>query len=303
MTTVLGLVVHHYRAEIPDLAARVLEWADRNGIAVSLPLTDAELIGRSDLGVDENRFGDDVAVCLSLGGDGTMLRATQLVGAKGVPLMGVNAGRLGYLTEVDPGDLEYALEAWRAGRLVVEQRMLLDVWLDGGTLLRPVPRAGDTGRVAADTNGEPVAFALNEVVVERSESGHTVNVSATISGSYFTRYLADGLIIATPTGSTAYSLSAGGPIVEPDFEALVMCPVASHTPFNRPLVLAPSTEVRLTVEGFRAGIVTVDGQQIARLEPGQSLICRGGNRSATFLVSGDRDFHTILKEKFGLTDR
>ncbi len=233
---------------------------------------------------------------MSIGGDGTMLRATRLSVDSGVPLLGINAGHLGYLTEVDPEQLEAALDDWAAGVLRPEHRMLLDI-----TIERALP--ADDRREAATSRVRESTFALNELVLERADAGHTVSVSASIAGRHFTRYLADGLILATPTGSTAYSMSAGGPIVEPDFEALVLSPVAPHMVFDRSLVLAPTTEVRLTVDGYRAGVVTVDGRQVARLEPGDSVICRGGRRRATFLVRDGHDFHTILKEKFGLSDR
>ncbi len=291
----IGIVLHQYRIEVPDLARRAIAWCDRTARRRAvLPMPDAELIGRPDLGVDEATFGQGLAVCLSLGGDGTMLRATRLTVDSGVPLLGVNAGHLGYLTEVDPEQLEAALDEWAAGALRPEYRMLLDISIERGS-------SGEVGS-GGDQPSEST-FALNELVLERADAGHTVSVSASIAGRHFTRYLADGLILATPTGSTAYSMSAGGPIVEPDFEALVLSPVAPHMVFDRSLVLAPSTEVRLTVDGYRAGVVTVDGRRVARLEPGDSVVCRGGRRRATFLVRDGRDFHTILKEKFGLSDR
>lgn len=290
---VVGLVLHHHRAEVAHIAARALEWCASHGCRGVLPPIDAALIGRLDLSVDESSFGSDLALCLSVGGDGTILRAARLTVGFGAPLLGVNAGRLGYLTEIDPDQLETALDEWQAGALLREHRMLLEVSFEGATPVddgseSPLPRT---------------VYALNEVVVERAQSGHTVSVKASIAGRHFTRYLADALVIATPTGSTAYSLSAGGPIVEPNFEALVLTPVAAHMVFDRSLVVAPTTEVRLTVEGYRDGIVTIDGKKTATLSPGASVICRGSSRRATFLIRGDRDFHTILKEKFGLSDR
>lgn len=287
MTIKMGLVLHQHRPEARDLAQRALDWCESCDVQGRLPLADAELIGRPELGQpdDHDEFGADLDLCLSLGGDGTMLRTTNLVARHDVPVMGVNVGQLGYLTSVDPDELEAALTAWQAGALNVEERMLLDVSVD-------------------NPDGAPiVALALNEVVVERAEAGHTVSVVASIGGKRFTRYLADGLIVATPTGSTAYSLSAGGPIVEPGFEALVVTPVAAHMVFNRSMVLAPSTEVQLTIDGYRPAIVSIDGRQLTRLEPGQSVLCRASDRRARFVVLEETDFHTVLKEKFGLEDR
>ncbi|MEM8925138.1 MAG: NAD(+)/NADH kinase [Actinomycetota bacterium] len=282
MSKRLGLVIHQHRPEVIELARRAVEWCGES-ITVAMPPTDAELAGHPRLAVAEDRFGAGLDACLSLGGDGTMLRTTALVAAHGVPILGINAGHLGYLTEVDPDHMIEALDQWRDGELRIERRMMIDVYTDDGATF--------------------VGRALNEAVVDRSESGRAVEVSVAIAGKDFITFLADGLIVATPTGSTAYSLSAGGPIVEPDFRTLLLVPVAAHTVFNRPMVLAPDTEVKLTIDGYRSGVVALDGRVVLNLEPGQSVLCRASNVEVCLLVRGDRDFHLVLKEKFGLTDR
>ncbi|MEM9134098.1 MAG: NAD(+)/NADH kinase [Actinomycetota bacterium] len=281
----LGLVIHQHRPDVLDLAAGATAWCDERGIAVSLPKPDADLVDRPDLGRDESAFGVGLDACLSLGGDGTMLRTTALVAAHDVPILGVNAGHLGYLTEVDPDHMIEALDQWWEGELKIERRMMIDVHLETADGMSFVGRA------------------LNEAVVDRSESGRAVEVSVDIAGRDFITFLADGLIVATPTGSTAYSLSAGGPIVEPDFRTLLLVPVAAHTVFNRPMVLAPDTEVKLTVEGYRSAVIALDGRVVVEVEPGQSVLCKASKTEVGLLVRGDRDFHLVLKEKFGLTDR
>ncbi len=282
MSKRLGVVIHKYRPDVLELAKRALHWCG-TAVEAVLPGPDAELVGRPDLVALNDDFGPGLDACLSLGGDGTMLRATSLVAGHLVPILGVNAGHLGYLTEFDPSQMEEALDQWLRGELTIDRRMMLDVWTDDGRTW--------------------VGRALNEAVVDRSESGRAVELSVAIGGRAFITYLADGLIIATPTGSTAYSLSAGGPIVEPDFRTLLLTPVAAHTVFNRPMVLAPDTEVKLTVEGHRGAVVSLDGRQSLDLEPGQSVLCRASEVEGRFLVSGKRDFHSVLKEKFGLADR
>jgi len=283
MSKRLGVVMHSHRQEGRDLARQAIAWCDERGMTVSLPPEDAALIDRADLGVEEDKFGDGLDACLSLGGDGTMLRTSHLVTEDGVPILGVNIGRLGYLTEVDPAHMLEALTLWDAGELSIEERMLL--------------------KVTAERDGDNfVGYALNEAVVYRSESGRSLEVLTSIDGEPFSDYLADGVIVATPTGSTAYSLSAGGPIVEPDFHALLLTPVAAHMVFNRSMVLAPTTEVMLTVKGYRGAVLSLDGRTVLELEPGESVTCRGAERTAKLLVRGDRDFHTILKEKFRLVD-
>lgn len=285
MSRSLGLVLHQHRPEVPALAARLLHWAEERRIATRLVEHDAALIGRPDLAVTSDAFPVGLDAVLSLGGDGTMLRAVDLVAAQGVPVFGVNAGQLGYLTEIDPAHLDDALGRWLRGELTVEERMLLEVWTE---------RPDGPGRRY---------LALNEAVLEKARSGHTISLAVSIGGHFFTTYLADGVIVATPTGSTAYSFSARGPIVEPDFSALVMTPVAAHMIFDRSLVLAPTTEVRLVVNGYRNAAVAVDGQTKVELEPGDAMVCRGASQRARILRLGDRNFHDVLKEKFRLPDR
>lgn len=285
MTRRLGLVLHKHRPEVLDLARKALAWCGEE-VSVVLPTADAALVGRPDLAVPDAEFGPGLDACLSLGGDGTILRAVSLLARHGVPILGVNAGHLGYLTEFDQAQMTAALEQWRDGLLVIERRMMLDVY---------------TYRQAGQE--QFVGQALNEAVIDRSESGRSIEVAVAIGGREFLTYLADALIVATPTGSTAYSLSAGGPIVEPDFKTLLLVPVAAHSVFNRPMVLAPETEVRLTVMGHRGAVVSLDGRHSVALEPGESVLCRASAQEGCFLVSGTRDFHTVLKEKFGLAGR
>lgn len=284
MTRRIGIVVHRHRPEVIDFAKDAVRWCETHDAAVVLTNEDAALLGLPELSVEAKDFAAELDLILSIGGDGTMLRAVQFAAAHEVPIIGVNAGNLGYLTQFDPSELSDALDAWHSGELIEEHRMLLEVTVRSD---RPHPQA----------------FALNETVLERADSGHSVAVDASIGGVRFTSYLADGVIVATPTGSTAYSLSAGGPIVEPDFEALVVTPVAPHMVFDRSLILKPSTVVELTVSGYRNGKVTVDGRPVTELEPGETLICRASDRRVCFLSRSERNFHGILKEKFNLEDR
>lgn len=284
MSRRIGIVVHRHRPEVINFAKAAVRWCEENAASVHLPAGDASLIGLPDSAVDADEFAADLDLVVSLGGDGTMLRAVQFAAPHDVPILGINAGQLGYLTQFDSSEMIGALDAWREGALVEERRMLLEVTVRGD-------------------RRHPAAFALNETVLERADSGHSVSVDASIGGVRFTSYLADGVIVATPTGSTAYSLSAGGPIVEPDFEALLVTPVAPHMVFDRSLILKPSTVVELTVSGYRNGKVTVDGRLVTELEPGETLVCKASDRRVRFLTRSERNFHGILKEKFNLEDR
>ena len=275
-------MLHQHRREVVELAHRALAWCGET-VDVRMPPQDAELVARPDLAVDEHTFGKGLDACLSLGGDGTMLRTTSLVAEYGVPILGVNVGHLGYLAEIEPRLMEQALDQWFAAELTVEHRMMIEVSTSDGR--------------------EVLGRALNEIVVDRSENGRAVEVLVTINNEDFITHLTDALIVATPTGSTAYSLSAGGPILEPDLRALLLTPVAAHTVFNRPMVLGPDTEIRLTIEGHRPGVVSLDGQPVRDLQPGESVTCGVSDTEVRLLISGNRDFHSVLKEKFGLGGR
>jgi NAD+ kinase len=208
------------------------------------------------------------------------------VAAEGVPVIGVNVGQLGYLTEVEPAGLRMALKRFLAGSYEVEERMLLDVAVEG-----------------AEGEAAPSHLALNEAVLEKTPMGHTVRLGVSVDGETFTPYAADGLIVATPTGSTAYAFSARGPIVEPTHRCLLLTPVSPHMLFDRSLVLAPTATVRLEVLGDRAATLSVDGSNLGTLRPGDAIRCTAGPGSARFVTFGPRDFLHILKTKFGLSDR
>lgn len=275
MTGVL-VVAHHERPEAHRLASEAAAWLARHGHRSWTP-DDAPMDTVADL-------------VLTLGGDGTMLRAVGLLDGAPVPLLGVNLGRLGYLTEIEADQLESALERFIAGRDLgqwhLDERMMLSVRVDGPT-------------------GESLGSwrALNEAVVEKRESGRTVALLVRIDGERFTSYAADGLIVSTPTGSTAYSLSARGPVVSPKHRAILVTPVAPHMLFDRSLVLDPSETVEIEVLDGDAASVVVDGRHVWDLAPHARVRCVPATETARFVRFGTHHYHQVLKAKFGLLDR
>jgi NAD+ kinase len=280
MATV-ALVLHHDRPEARSLARDVVEWLAARDHEVRLPREDASLIDRPELGVGLADLPDGCDLAISLGGDGTMLRTVNLVASKGVAVLGVNVGQLGYLTDVEPGELFGALERVLRGAHRIEERMLLDVRLSGGAQ----------------------SLALNECVVERTPTGRTVRLRVSLNDEFFTNYAADGVIVATPTGSTAYSFSARGPIVDPVYRAMVITPVSPHMLFDRSMVLAPDATVRLELDGDRPATVSVDGRHLGELTEGQWVSCTAASVPARLVRCSGHNFHRILKAKFGLADR
>lgn len=277
------IVVHHGRGRARELAVEAIAWLEAAGHEVRVPKDDASACGLDRWGADDADLGVTTDVAVSLGGDGTMLRTVDLVAPSGAPVLGVNVGRLGYLTEVGPEDLQSALQRLVNGEYTVEERIVLEVEVSGAN---PIRRT-----------------ALNEAVLEKPHSGQTVSLAVEIDGSFFTTYVADGLIVATPTGSTAYNLSVRGPILSPLVRGLVLTPVAPHMLFDRSLVLPDTGSIRIEVREPSAAALVVDGQSALMVEPGDAIDCRVGAHPARLVTFSERDFHSRLKAKFGLSDR
>lgn len=282
MATV-GMVIHSERKRAVELARVAAEWLVERGHRVRVPDGDADASGLTPWACAADDLAEQLDLALSFGGDGTMLRAVDLLAADDVPILGVNVGHLGYLTQVEPDQLLPALERVLTGTYEIEERLMLAVRVEGAE--------------------QPARNALNELVVEKIAAGHTVRLAVEINDRFFTTYAADGMIVATPTGSTAYSMSARGPIVSPTHRALLLTPVAPHMLFDRTLVLDATETVRLEVLGPVEASLSVDGRSMGVLRPGQGVVCTAGPHSARLVTFGGRDFHQILKTKFGLADR
>ncbi|MCZ7526038.1 MAG: NAD(+)/NADH kinase [Acidimicrobiia bacterium] len=281
---VVGLVVHVDRPVALDLARRAATWLRERGVEVRMPVDEAVAVGLPEVACAPEEFPDGLDVAISLGGDGTMLRAVDLVYEGGAAVFGVNVGHLGYLTEVESGDLDLVLERLLAGEYEVLERMMIEV-----VVTSQGPAGGRW-------------WALNEAVLEKVR-GRMVRLAVSINGTFFTTYAADGVIVATPTGSTAYSFSARGPIVSPRHRCLVLTPVSPHMLFDRALVLDAEEELGFEVVEDDAVALALDGRDLGTLAAGDVVTCTGSARPARVVAFGPRDFHQILKAKFGLADR
>lgn len=284
MTDVV-IVAHQERSESAALAGTAVRWLEAHGHSPWLPLEDAEKLGLSGWG--STRSASDAGLAVAIGGDGTVLRLVDQVNGAPVPVLAVNLGNLAYLTEVEPPSMESALERYFAGDCHIEHRMLLQVDL---------VRSGAAAPIGS-------WMALNEAVLEKAEAGHTVRLLVNIDDAPFITYAADGMIIATPTGSTAYSLSARGPVISPNHRAILVTPLSPHQLFDRSLVLSPDEPVQVQVDGHRAVVLTVDGRVVASLGDGDTVRCRPSVADARFVRFARRRFHQVLRAKFGLADR
>jgi NAD+ kinase len=276
----VAFFLHHEHPEAVELARAAATWLRERGHEVRLPKRDAMLADLGDLACDDEEICVGLDVAVSLGGDGTMLRTVDLVADQQVPVIGVNLGHLGYLTEVDPAKLTVALNRFLAGSYQLSERMRLVVETDAGRWP-----------------------ALNEAVIGKTPTGQIVHVDVFIDGAPFTTYHADGLIISTPTGSTAYAWSAGGPLISPDHAALLLAPVAPHMLFDRALVLPPTTCMRMEITGGRPAALSVDGRNVAELGDGDAITCTRAAQPARLVTFDPTSFLDIVKAKFGLGAR
>ncbi len=278
------VVTHTERVDAIELALETMTRLRGEGHETWSPAGDQ--IGAAAFRSDRPASDADLIVCL--GGDGTMLKAVHLLDGAPVPLLGVNKGRLGYLTEIEADELERALTRFELGpdkgQWHLDERMMVDI------------------EITRDRASGPRYRALNEVVAEKLVTGHTVHLLARIDGEPFTTYATDGLIVATPTGSTAYSLSARGPVVSPKHRALLLTPVAPHMLFDRTLVLDPEESVEIEVVGDRPAAVGIDGRQVATLDVGDSIRCGRSDATARFMRFATHRYHQVLKAKFGLRE-
>jgi NAD+ kinase len=275
----VALVVHPHRGAATTLAKLTREWWESRGHTV----------------IEDPRFGSDdarsvtadVDLAISLGGDGTMLRTVHLAAPRGVPILGVNLGNLGYLTTVEPDEIESAFTRLVEGRFQIDERMTLEV----------------TVTSARGAHRPEVLLGFNEVVVEKTSAGHTIRLQAMIGGQHFLRYVADGILVATPTGSTAYNLSLRGPILSPRLRALVLTPISPHMLFDRTLIVEPEESIHLEVLSDRPAVVVVDGLHPLGVEPGDRITVTAGPHPAKVVQFGPADFYKVLRSKFGLADR
>ena len=286
---VFGIVPHLKRPQAVALAKSLITDLTERGCSIRVPRSDAEDTDLRDWAHDEDGFADGMEMAFSLGGDGTMLRTVDLLNGSGVPVLGVNVGHLGYLTTLLPAELPGRLDAVLKGDFVVEERMILKISI--------FERVGHATDFSIPTR---TLYALNDAVLEKSSAGTTVRLGVSFNGEHFLDYSTDGLIIATPTGSTAYAFSARGPIVSPLMQAIVVVPVSPHMLFDRSLVLAGSEQVRIEVLDSRHATLFIDGRNAGSFEEGSSIVCERNSSPARLVAFGERDFHAILKAKFGL---
>ncbi|HEX8451058.1 MAG TPA: NAD(+)/NADH kinase [Longimicrobium sp.] len=275
----VGVVGHDRYDELEAALARLLAFARERGL--ELFLEDALLEAAPVSAVLTPDLIPTLDVLLTLGGDGTLLRGARLVARDSVPVLGINLGHLGFLTTAHPAELDLALDCWLRGDFELDRRMALDIRSMG-------PDGEERGEY----------LALNDAVLHKGGSARVIRLQVTALREEVGSYSADGIILATPTGSTAYSLSAGGPIVHPAVDCIIATPISPHTLSVRPLVL-PAEET-LTVEVLSPTeelILTIDGQESERLIPGARVVVRRADERVSLVRLPERSFFSTLRVK------
>jgi NAD+ kinase len=258
------IVTKPKQPEVANVAADLVRWFEARKLEASVdPLTAAE----SDM-------------CVVVGGDGTLLAAARLMGDRQIPILAINHGALGFLTEVTLDEMYSALDRVIGGDFTTAHRMMM--------------------RVTIERREKVVASyqALNDVVINKGTLARIIELEARVNGQYVARFRSDGLILSTPTGSTAYNLSAGGPIVFPTMGAIIMTPICSHTLTNRPIVLPPDVRIELALRSPLDEVhVTVDGQVGLKLESGDRVVVEKSSRSVELVVPSGKSYFDVLRDK------
>jgi NAD+ kinase len=280
------IVAKRQRPEARQAARRVARLLQRRGVTVAFdPDTARALAGRASRRRPDTRLGP-ADLYVVIGGDGTLLSVARAIAAHPRPILGVNLGGLGFLTETSLEEVEGALDDTLAGRSTIERRMPLEVALQRGARV-----------VARQT-------VLNDVVITKSALARIIDLALAIDRQFVTVYKADGLIVSTPTGSTAYSLSAGGPIIHPSLEALVIAPICPHTLTMRPLVVPAAARVEITLRtGDSEVFLTLDGQVGHPLRARDRVRVRRGRAPILMVRSRGRNYYDVLRRKLHWGER
>ena len=277
----IGIVPNFDKRDMTSAAIKLIEWLKARDMEVRLDAKNAALIGLEGLGFKEkDDFLRGLDALITLGGDGTLLNAARYALGTGIPLLGVNFGHLGFLTEIEVGDLYDQLPTLLEGRGVLEERAM----------------------VRADVNreGQSAAsfWALNDVVVTKGAFARLILLKVYVDDTLLAEYPADGIILATPTGSTAYSLSAGGPIVSPNLNVLILTPICAHSLFARPVVISRDEKVTIEViADHQEKMLTMDGQRGYRLQDGNRVVISTSETSTRLLRMPCSSFYEVLRRK------
>jgi NAD+ kinase len=276
----VGLVINYEKEKAQEITNWIVDWLSFKKIKVYVEEDKDKGIRRKDFSCTNEKLFNSVDLIISLGGDGTLLRAAKIAAIDGIPIFGVNLGGLGFLTQIGIDNLEIFLEKIYQGKCFLDERMMLDC-------------------IVKRKEKEIKKFtALNDIVIGKGAFARLISLATYINDDYVITYSADGLVISTSTGSTAYSLSAGGPIVNPNINSMILTPICPHTLSARPLIIGENDQVRITLELSEEEVmVTIDGQEGFTLEPKDEVIVKKSIYKTRLIAFKEKSFYAILREK------
>jgi len=275
----LGIIANRRRPDAEDTINRIHRWAEPNDWPVVFTEGLSDDPNSGPVTIPRHKLADKVDLVIALGGDGTMLSAVRSAGQLGIPILGINLGSLGFLTELTPKNLEKTLDRIKRGDYLVEQRLLLEA------------------RVTGECETESMT-ALNDVVIDKGAIVRVIHLDLYVNDEFISSYAADGLIVATPTGSTAYALAVGGPIIHPTINAIIVAPIAPHTLAQRPMVFSQEDRMKIVVSSPRRGVnLTVDGQVACTLHHGESVTIERAEVKAQLVRFAENSFYRVLRDK------
>lgn len=272
---------HHEKLENNSIFEDIFMKIDSSKVRFYCLETDALSMRYPDLSIKEDSVDEhNIDLIMTLGGDGTILRTVEYVNSLGVPVLGVNLGKLGFLAEVEPDEAMGAIDLFIKGKAKIDARMMLECEIPS-----------DTGTVSR--------VALNDCVISKSVTEKLLRFSIIVNDEHLVSFAADAIIFSTPTGSTAYSLSAGGPIVSPVLEAVIMTPVCPHTIFSRSMVFSKRDEIKIRLDSpGKEAIISIDGKAISSFGGERRVVVRCSERKFKMIAHRKKTFYVIFKEKF-----
>jgi NAD+ kinase len=275
-----GLVVNLNKKEVQHLVEQIARWLEDRDCEVMIKEDSARIMGLSRFGVSQEQLFGQAQCIIVFGGDGTMLWTARKVAKAGTPVIGINMGHLGFLTEIDVPEALDDLGKILDGQYFLEERMMLEasVYRDGSIVENSV--------------------SLNDAVISKGAIARLIHLGLYVNDQLVNKYHGDGLIIASPTGSTAYSLSAGGPLVSPDHDLILLTPICPHSLWARPVVIAPDSVIKVALLSDGGAVtLTMDGQYVFSLRQDDQIIIRRSPRKAKFLRITGRNFFEVLRKK------
>jgi len=278
----VGLIVNYKKNKTRETACRIIDLLNSKKLKVCIEGDMGKEIGKEELNCPIEKFLKEVDLIISLGGDGTLLRAARLAATEDIPVFGVNLGGLGFLTQISIDGLEKSLEKLHQGKYFLDERMMLSC-------------------IVKRKKEEIKKFtALNDVVIGKGAFARIICLATYVNNDYVNTYSADGLVIATSTGSTAYSLSAGGPIVNPNINSIILTPICPHTLSARPLIISENDQVKLKLASSEEEVmITIDGQEGFILKSNDEVIIKKSCHKAQLITFKEKSFYAILREKLG----